>query len=481
MPKNLIVRRITSANPTTWVCPAGVTQVTVRGITSTNNVIASSSSGAHFYAIIDGQSALSWGLNGSGQLGNNTITSTSLFGYMANSMSINGDNRLSSFFNGAPTLIMKSGQGFRWGAPPVGDGTTASRSFPTAISASPGVTWRFLSGADTYGVTNFVGAGITTAGMLYTWGRNDFGQLGNNTTTTTSVPSVITAPSGSNQWVAIAGGNTPLALDTNGDLWSWGKNDSGQVGDGTTANRSSPVRINGTTKFKKLVQHTMANTAAAIDVSDTLWMWGDGTSGQLGQNSLSARSTPTQLMSPFTNAKWKDVWASGSSGSVMGVLADTQPSGSSLVGGTTYVWGDATSGQLGQGNVANVSSPIAVSTIQPIAAGGSVSTLYFLGFNNNVFGLYAAGNQVGDNTTTSRSTFTAVYQVSSNSGGITPNWYDWIYASMPKTNSPMAVRTVSVAANVSYTINLFATYVQFGATQIGFGSEVREVQIEYYA
>ena len=78
-------------------------------------------------------------------------------------------------------------------------------------------------------------------GTVIAWGRNNFGQLGDGTTTDRNAP----VPIGSDtNWVAVAsGGYHTVALKSDGTLWAWGQNNFGQLGDGTTTQRNSPVPI----------------------------------------------------------------------------------------------------------------------------------------------------------------------------------------------------------------------------------------------
>ncbi len=84
-----------------------------------------------------------------------------------------------------------------------------------------------------------------------------------------------------------------MAIDESGNLWAWGENRYGQLGDGSKENRSSPVQIKASTKFKEVGvygSHTMA-----IDESGNLWAWGDNSYGQLGDGTKEDRSTPVQI------------------------------------------------------------------------------------------------------------------------------------------------------------------------------------------
>ena len=80
---------------------------------------------------------------------------------------------------------------------------------------------------------------------MWCWGLNNFGQLGNGTTTSSSVPVQVKSLTGV---VRIGGARDhTLAVKANGTVWAWGDNDFGQLGDGTTTDRLKPVRVTGVT------------------------------------------------------------------------------------------------------------------------------------------------------------------------------------------------------------------------------------------
>ena len=84
-----------------------------------------------------------------------------------------------------------------------------------------------------------------------------------------------------------------MAIDNEGNLWAWGYNTSGQIGDGTTTNRTTPVQIKPGTKFAQISAgetHSMA-----IDNEGNLWAWGYNTSGQIGDETTTNRTTPVQI------------------------------------------------------------------------------------------------------------------------------------------------------------------------------------------
>ena len=140
-------------------------------------------------------------------------------------------------------------------------------------------------------------------GSLWTWGYNDYGGLGDNTNTRKSSP-VQTIAAGTNWKQVSCGDSHTSAIKTDGTLWVWGWNYFGQLGDNTTASKSSPVQtISGGTNWKQVAgggAHT-----AAIKTDGTLWSWGYNGAGQLGDNTTIAKSSPVQTISAGTD--WKQV------------------------------------------------------------------------------------------------------------------------------------------------------------------------------
>jgi alpha-tubulin suppressor-like RCC1 family protein len=139
---------------------------------------------------------------------------------------------------------------------------------------------------------------------LYSWGNNQYGRIGDNSTINKSSPILIT---GSSSWKQIECKVTQYfatAVKTDGTLWTWGYNVEGALGDGTTINRSSPVQTIAEGKNWKQVSSSFHIMAVKTDGS--LWGWGSNSSGQLGFNVAGVlyRSSPVQLDGP---KNWKQV------------------------------------------------------------------------------------------------------------------------------------------------------------------------------
>jgi alpha-tubulin suppressor-like RCC1 family protein len=176
---------------------------------------------------------------------------------------------------------------------------------------------------------------------LYAWGSGGNGSTGLNTTANTSSPTQV----GGTDWSSIGRGsqgeqNAAIKLD--GTLWIWGDNTHGQLGDNTTVIKSSPVQVGALTTWSKVA--TGQYSTAAIKTDGTLWTWGYGFAGQLGLNDINiSRSSPVQV-GALTN--WSNI---GGDGSIFGAIKTD---------GTIWSWGDNSGfGALGQNNVDLYSSP----------------------------------------------------------------------------------------------------------------------------
>jgi alpha-tubulin suppressor-like RCC1 family protein len=175
-------------------------------------------------------------------------------------------------------------------------------------------------------------------GTLYAWGRNQAGQLGDGTYTDRLVPTWIGTVK---TWATIATGELhTVAIRSDGTLWGWGFNQNGQLGDGTFANKPAPVKIGAATTWVAL-SAGKAHTVA-IKKDGTLWAWGGNYSGQLGDGTLIDSPVPIQI-GTFTN------WTAASAGAAhtVGRRAD----------GTIWSWGDNSKGQLGRSSNTAPNSP----------------------------------------------------------------------------------------------------------------------------
>ena len=145
--------------------------------------------------------------------------------------------------------------------------------------------------------------------------------------------------------------NHTLIIKKDASLWAWGYNNIGQLGDGTTTQKVTPIRIGRDNNWKSLATTSYPNYndthSGGIKTDGTLWMWGEGDSGRLGTENTTDLSVPTQIGSD-TN------WAMLSIG-----LADTY---ALKTDGTLWTWGKYTSNRLGQGTSSNILTPTQLGT-----------------------------------------------------------------------------------------------------------------------
>ena len=290
-----------------------------------------------------------WGRGNEGQLGNNVTqeqrpTPVTTFSGGTNwkqvsagyqyTAAIKTDGTLWTFGQGSnpfpttpPTLTGNLG---------INNGST--RATPVTTFAG-GTDWKQVS------TGNHHTAAIKTDGSLWIWGANSSGQLGINTATLTSTP--VTTFAGGNTWKSVACGSFhTAAIKTDGSLWTWGSNDRGQLGNnGYGGNRSTPVTtFAGGTTWKQV--SAMGHTAA-IKTDGSLWLWGAQNSGQLGINvggAFQGRGTPVTTFAGGTT------WKSVSVGNDYTAAIKTD--------GSLWTWGGNGYGQLGTNNNITRSTPV---------------------------------------------------------------------------------------------------------------------------
>lgn len=282
---------VNKSSPVTILAPAG--------LTAWRTVAAGAGKS---YMITDQGQLWCVGNNDNGSLGDNSTVKKS------SPVTVSGggfDWRFISSKGNSAGGIKADGSAWVWGRAFTGDGTGTNRSSP--VSVTGGLTWKVLN----LGYSSH--AGITTNDVLYTWGRNVTGQLGDGTTVSKSSPITV---AGGGTWRNIANGGVGdvegeyrLAIKTDGTLWSWGYNINGCLGDGTTVDRSSPGSVAGGGTNWKLVagMQTFASSnsgrvcVSAIKTDGTVWSWGGGEFGVLGDGTTIPRSSPGSTLAPAQN------------------------------------------------------------------------------------------------------------------------------------------------------------------------------------
>lgn len=222
-------------------------------------------------------------------------------------------------------------------------------------------------------------------GTVWAWGSNSYGQLGDGTTTRRLAPTKVPGLSGVKD---VAGGAVhSLALKRSGTVWAWGNNTNGRLGDGTTTPSDVPVPVSGLTSAIAVAAGKSHSVALRGD--GTVWAWGSNASGQAG-NDIALNQLVPGLVEDITDA--------------VGIAAGDDHSLAVLSDGTVWAWGLNTDGQLGDNTLINHSQPAKVDLVAgavAVAAGGAYSLA--LTSTGTVWAWGANGSgQLGDGSTARR-------------------------------------------------------------------------------
>lgn len=301
----------------------------------------------HTLAVKSNGTLWAWGLNDDGALGLNAVVSRS------SPVQVGALTTWSLVDTNAPTAgnpssessaaLKTDGTLWSWGlndSGQLGLNSTASVSSPTQIGAL--TTWIRFSLGDRHMVA------ISSSGAIWSWGEGIEGRLGLNSSTDVSSPIQIGALS---DWREVSCGEShTLAIKNNNSLWCWGRGSFGRLGLNAESNTSSPVQIGALTTWSSISAGFRHNVAIKTD--GTLWGWGENggpeNRGSLGLNNTISYSSPVQI-GALTD--WQQAVAS--TGICVAVKTD----------GTLWSWGDAQSGRTGLGDVVSRSSPVQIGSL----------------------------------------------------------------------------------------------------------------------
>ena len=227
-----------------------------------------------------------WGRNNLGQLGDGATTdSTAPVGVVGLTSGVAAVSA-----GGSHTCALTTAGGLKcWGGNFVGqlgDGTTTTRLTPVDVTG-------LTSGVAAVSTGRDLSCALTTAGGLKCWGDNFYGELGDGTTTTRLTPVDVTGLTSGVASVS-AGLEHVCAVTTSGGLKCWGLNDFGQLGDGTATDRTTPVDVVGLTSGVAAVSTGRKHSCAVTTVGG-LKCWGFGGSGQLGDGTFTDRTEPVNV------------------------------------------------------------------------------------------------------------------------------------------------------------------------------------------
>ena len=342
-----------------------------------------------------------WGNNGAGGLGLNNRT------YYSSPKQIGSSTWLSISTNqpGFTLAVKNDNTLWAWGDGSLngqlGLGNLTSYSSPKQVGAL--TNWSSVSTGWYFALA------IKTDGTLWSWGKNNSSQLGLGVISTEySSPKQVGSLT---NWATIATGQYfSMATKTDGTIWGWGNNQVGQGGTGSTSTigRSSPVQIGALANWS--IVTAAGQFVMAIKTDGTLWAWGDNANGQLGLGNITSYSSPKQV-GALTN--WSKI--SANRYSISAIKTD----------GTLWAWGNNTNGQLGLGNVTYYSSPkqVGALTIWSSISGGldsyfGITTSKALwAWGANSYGQLGLGNTTKYSSPKQVGALTSWLKISSGYGG----------------------------------------------------------------
>ena len=365
---------------------------------------------------------VAWGLNGNGQLGDNTTTNHLRPMPVTTSGALAGKTVVAIAAGGSHSLALCSdGTVAAWGwnyFGQIGDTTTTNRLAPVAVNTA--------TNSALYGkaVVAIAAGGnhslaLCSDGTVVAWGRNSSGQLGDDSTTQRSVPVAVNTAPGSalrgKKVVAIsAGGGHSLALCADGTVAAWGYNADGELGDNSNSDRHIPVAVN-TASASALQGQTVVAIAAggqhslALCSDGTVAVWGWNGWGQLGNNTVSWRLVPGAANTDSGVSALADR-------TVVAIGAGDSHNLALCSDGTVAAWGADDLGQIGDNTGGNYAArrlvPVVVNTNSGVSALSGRAVIAIAPGHEHGLALCGDGTlaawgyndfgQLGDNTTTSR-------------------------------------------------------------------------------
>ena len=313
--------------------------------------------------------------------------------------------QIAAGWNGGYALASNGGV-YSWGANvrgELGDGTTTNRNQPVAVNLAAlpaGVHVTQLAA----GELNAYALG--SDGHVYAWGLGNDGEIGNGSTSDQHSPIAVTMsgmPAGVTFTQIASGAVTAYALGTDGHVYSWGYGLQGQLGNGGTAQQDTPAAISAGA-IPAGVKITQAaggqESGYALGDDGNVYAWGDNQFGDLGDGSNTASTVPVKVSAGDIPVGLK-----------MNAIAGGSSSGYALASnGRVYAWGNGGNGQLGNGAGSSTTSPVLVAvgeipadvTITHIS--GGYHSAIALGTDDRVYGWGDNGGDLADGTNDQRLT-----------------------------------------------------------------------------
>ncbi|WP_244239127.1 RCC1 domain-containing protein [Corallococcus carmarthensis] len=314
------------------------------GLVSGVNGVTSVAVGVgHVLALRSDKTLWAWGWNDAGQLGDGTKTRR------LTALPVSGMTDVVAVGAGSGSSVVARSDGtvWAWGSRVTHQNTNGSWNW---VSDKSPVQVAGLTGAVTVAAGGRSAMVLRSDGSLWAWGLNTSGQLGTGNRQAATAPQPVSGLPGGFVSVNV-GDDHVLAMRADGSVWSWGENREGQRGDGTPSARTTPAQVSGV-DFVMAVSGG-ANHVLAQHFDGTVWAMGDNSVGQLGQDDPAPRSALTRIEG-LNN--------------VGAISAGGYHSLAMLYDGTVWSWGDNEYGQLGLGVTSQRSGPTQVTGLDGIVS-----------------------------------------------------------------------------------------------------------------
>ena len=319
--------------------------------------IVSVSLGQYFTAVVTEKGEIyTWGLNTDGQLGDGTIFDRSNPVNITSQFSLNEDEKIEMVSLGFrhSGALTSDGRVFVWGDNTygqVGDGTYPDKAIPVDITSEFALHENEMITSISFG--NDYASAYTSEFRVFTWGNNDFGKLGNGTTESGRKPSDITSFFTLHEEETIQsvklGAQFGSAITSEHRVFMWGMNSSGQLGDGTQTHRYTPVDI--TPQFNLHQGETIAYlvpggaSTMATTSEGRIFSWGSNSDGRIGDGTEIDRHTPVDITSQFNLVEEETIISITYGTWVTAVVSST---------GRVFIWGNNGCGQLANNSTSGI-------------------------------------------------------------------------------------------------------------------------------
>lgn len=318
-----------------------------------------------------------WGKGTSGELGNGTNDNSNVPVQVSN---LTGITAVAG--GGDHSLALKSdGTVWAWGkgtSGELGNGTNDSSNIPVQVSNLTDVT--AITGGGGFSLA------LKSDDTVWAWGDNSYGELGNGTNDNSNVPVQV---SGLTEVTAIIGGDygSSYAVKSDGTAWAWGNGSNGLLGNHSANHSNIPVQVSESSGLSNVVMVASANTTSyALGSDGTVWAWGSGTSGQLGNGTNTSMIDFPVHVSNLTDV----IKIAGGFNNGYALKSD----------GTVWAWGVNSYGELGNGTNIHSNIPVQVSGLTGvIKIGAGDSFAYTLKSDNTMWAWgYNYYSQLNDGT-----------------------------------------------------------------------------------